>query len=263
MKTKTLKPVFANAGVGMKYQRALERMVDNIHKSVLYWVKAAYRKHYPGLAMDKSPAEAMQNEMRILSSRWLKKLDTYSEEFAQFFGKNAVRNADAAMRESLKQAGLAIEFQMTPAMKNNIDAIVHENISLIKSIGQDYLGRVEQTVYRAVSEGKGLDVLTAEIKERYGVSRRRAAFIARDQNSKATALLTRERQKEVGITQAHWRHSNGGHKPRPEHVAASKANGGKGLIYEIEKGAYLEGVWTWPGYEINCRCHAMPILPGL
>jgi uncharacterized protein with gpF-like domain len=263
MKKKTLNPVIPNAGGRMKYQRALERMVDNLYRSVVYWVTAAYRKQCPRIAQDKSPADEIQKDMTVLSARWTKKINSYSEEFAQFFGKNAVRNADAAMRESLKQAGFAIEFQMTPAVSDTLGAIVHENVSLIKSIGQEYLGQVEQSVFRAVSEGKGLDYIVGQIQHRYDLSRRRAVFIARDQNSKATALITRERQKEVGITQARWRHSHGGHKPRPDHVAAGAADAGKGLIYDVSKGAYLEGVWTWPGYEINCRCSALPIIPGI
>jgi uncharacterized protein with gpF-like domain len=64
------------------------------------------------------------------------------------------------------------------------------------------------------------------------------------------------RQKELGITKAIWVHSGGGKHPRPEHVAFS------GKEYDVEKGAYLEGKWTWPGFEINCRCTSRSVIPG-
>ncbi len=94
------------------------------------------------------------------------------------------------------------------------------------------------------------------MEETYGVTKRRAAFIARDQNNKATAVFERTRHVEIGVTEAIWLHSAGGKVPRPEHVAFS------GKKYDIRKGAYLEGKWTWPGVEINCRCVSKPVIPG-
>ena len=44
--------------------------------------------------------------------------------------------------------------------------------------------------------------------------------------------------------------------PRASHVAAS------GKRYDVAKGMYLDGVWTWPGHEINCRCVSKAVIPG-
>jgi uncharacterized protein with gpF-like domain len=90
-------------------------------------------------------------------------------------------------------------------------------------------------------------------------TRRRAAFIARDQNSKANATIQRVRQQSIGITQAIWCHSHGGKDKRPSHVAA----GAEKLVYEIDKGAYLDGEWVWPGTAPNCKCFSRPILPAV
>lgn len=68
--------------------------------------------------------------------------------------------------------------------------------------------------------------------------------------------ITRTRQQGLGLTRATWLHSTAGKHPRPEHVAAS------GKPYDIAKGMFLEGRWTWPGVEINCRCVSVPIVPG-
>ena len=89
------------------------------------------------------------------------------------------------------------------------------------------------------------------------MTRRRAILIARNQNNMATATVCKTRQMELGIKKAIWVHSSAGRNPRPEHVAFN------GKEYDVAKGAYLEGVWTWPGREINFRCVSRSIIPGL
>jgi hypothetical protein len=75
---------------------------------------------------------------------------------------------------------------------------------------------------------------------------------------RAGSLGGRREQIKLGITHAIWMHSGGGKYPRPEHVRASNER----LVYEIAKGAFLEGKWTWPGVEIDCKCVDRPVLPG-
>jgi hypothetical protein len=74
---------------------------------------------------------------------------------------------------------------------------------------------------------------------------------------RASSLHSRSRQLELGITHARWQHSGAGTHPRPEHVKASNER----LIYEIAKGAFLGGKWTWPGVEIDCKCVGQPVIP--
>jgi len=59
---------------------------------------------------------------------------------------------------------------------------------------------------RAVQTGRDLKTLSDELQEHYGVTRRRAVFIARDQANKATAVINRARSKSW-YTQAKWLHS--------------------------------------------------------
>src|SRR6185312_4660202 len=110
---------------------------------------------------------------------------------------------------------------------------------------------------RSVQEGRDLGSLAKYLETQHGVTRRRAATISRDQNNKMTEAFTRVRQTELGIKTAVWMHSGGGKKPRPSHVAAS------GKEYEIDKGMYLDGVWTCCGREMNCACALTSKLPGL
>ena len=142
-------------------------------------------------------------------------------------------------------------------MNNALQATIAENVGLIRSIPEKYFTEVEGLVMRSVARGRDLSYLTDELQKRYGITRRRAALIARDQNNKATSVMQAARQQSLGITQGVWRHSHAGKEPRPSHVKAD------GKVFELSKGMYLDGKWVMPGEEINCRCTWSPVIPGL
>jgi uncharacterized protein with gpF-like domain len=257
-KAVTLAPVRPNAGLTAAYNARLTRVLDEMHASLTYWLRAAYRANTPEMAQDKSPARALQDAFRRLARRWLSRFDKLAPEMAAWFAKGVADRSDAALRGSLKRAGFAVEFKLTKEVNDVFQGVLGEQVSLIKSIAQRHLSEVEGLVNRSVQQGRDLGYLAKELEDRYGVTKRRAAFIARDQNNKSTAVITRTRQQSLGIQTAQWVHSAGGRKPRPEHVKA----GVDRLVYEVTKGAYLEGVWTWPGHEINCRCVSRSVIPG-
>jgi SPP1 gp7 family putative phage head morphogenesis protein len=108
-----------------------------------------------------------------------------------------------------------------------------------------------------VSSGGDLKTLATSLREEYGLTKKRAALIARDQNRKATAVIHRDSLLDLGVTQAVWHHSHAGKTPRPSHVAAN------GKVYELSKGLLVEGEYIQPGQEINCRCTCRAIVPNV
>ena len=259
---KTLRPIRPNASVRLRFQRSLEALIDEMWKSCLYWLTAQYRATPPKtMASDENAAKALEREMRRLGTQWEARFDELARQMAKRFTDAAGRHSDAALMDALKGAGFSVKWKMTPAMQEAMAATIEQQVGLIRTIPQEFLSDVQGLVMRSVQTGRDIGTLTTDLHQRYDITRRRAAFIARDQNSKATATLTRVRQSEAGITKARWLHSAAGKKPRPEHVAFSKGRLG-GPIYDVAKGAYLENRWTWPGYEINCRCVSVPVVEG-
>lgn len=258
MKTppKTIAPVRPNAGLQAAYRKRLDALIAEMADSVDYWLRAAYRANEPEMAQDASPARALTAVVARLRRRWQKRFDEAAPELAQYFATAAVDRSDRTLRAILKRAGFSVKFQMTRAANDAYQAIIAENISLIKSISSEYFTEVEGLVMRSVQRGRDLGGLTTELMDRYAITKRRAATIARDQNNKATAVINRVRQKELGITEAIWMHSAGGKKPRPSHVAFS------GKKYDVERGAFIDGEWIFPGEKINCRCVSRAVLPG-
>jgi SPP1 gp7 family putative phage head morphogenesis protein len=263
-KPKTLPAARPNVGIRTAYQKRLETAVDDMTRSVIYWLRANYRANPPELAqdlggvlsMDASPAREMERAMRLLARRWNRNFDKLAVIMAEHFAKAVADRSDRALMAALRKYGFTVRFRMTATQNDVLQATIAENVQLIRSIPSQYFTQVQGDVMRAIQSGRDLATLTDTLERRTGITRRRAAFIARDQTNKATAALTRVRQQEVGVTKAVWLHSGGGKEPRPEHVAFS------GQTYDVAKGAFLEGKWTWPGVEPNCRCVSKAVVPG-
>jgi len=254
---KTIGPTRPNAGVEAWYRRQLDNQVRAMQKSVVYWLTATYKASGAAVAMDASPAVFMRDAMRKLARRWTKSFDSIAQKLSERFAGDTLKNADVSLHNALDTAGFTVEFKMTAPMNNALHATISENIGLIRSIPEKYFTEVEGLVMRSVARGRDLSYLTDELEKRYGITRRRAAIIARDQNAKATSVMQSARQRSLGITHGIWRHSHAGKEPRQSHV---KSDGKK---FELSKGLMIDGKLTFPGQEINCRCTWSPVLLGL
>jgi len=254
-----LAPVRANAGIRAAYQKRLLNLIQRMQTSYVWWLRAQYRETPPRLAQDATPATELRRELRKLGLRWQAQFDEAAPALAEYFAKSSAARSDAALRSILKKGGFTVKFKMTPAMRDVRDATVAENVSLIKSVASKYHTQVEGLVMRSVTAGRDLSFMTTELEKRYGVTRRRAAFIARDQNNKASSSLRRVRELELGIEDGIWLHSGAGREPRPSHVRQS---GKKFSIREGWPDPALRGKRIWPGTEPNCRCTWKPLIKG-
>lgn len=113
--------------------------------------------------------------------------------------------------------------------------------------------RLRQEVQAAIRDGlergQSLDQIGKRIKDRAGVSRSRAALIARNEVSTAAGFAMRESQKEAGVTEYIWRSASDS-RVRPTH----QARNGKRFSWDAPP---ADG---HPGEPINCRCVALAVL---
>lgn len=261
LKPKVARSVAANRGIEAKYRKVLQRAIAEMHASVEYWLTAAYRKAPPrvaklvDMAEDASPFNQVKKVLEELAARWSAKFEESAPKIAEAYLQGMFKASDSAMRAALKDAGWAVKFTMTPAVRDAFNASLAENVGLIKSIPEKYLQQVEGIVSRSYAAGRDLETMTKELKRLYPITQDRAELIARDQSNKANAVVNRTRQLELGITDAIWMHSHAGKNPRPSHVAAN------GKRYNIAEGCLIDGAYIQPGEEINCRCTSRPVLP--
>lgn len=260
---KTLSPVRPSIAIELAYRRRLDALLEEMHRSLVYWLTAHYRANEPEiakLATDDSPAVNLRNAFRRLARRWTRRFDDLAEDLARYFAQQTAQRSTAALQSMLKRGGMSVRFKMTRAMNDVMQATLTQQVSLIKSIPAQYLTQVEGSVMRSVAAGRDLGTLTEELQNHYGVTRRRAAFIARSQNNLATASMTRVRQQEAGITEAIWVHSGGGKEPRPTHLKAGRDR----VRFKVDEGWWdpAEKKFCWPGELPNCRCVSRPVVIG-
>lgn len=248
---KTFNPVRPAAGARTRYQKRLDAEIDEMVRSLRYWMLAAYKSDTPAtveLAEDAAPSSVLQAAFNKLANRWQARFDALAPRLAEWFVTSAKLRVDASLQKDLRDAGVTVKFKMTRPMRDAYNAVIDENIGLIKSIAEQHLTQTRTALMQSVQNGRDLGYLAQQLEKRAGVTKRRAALIARDQNNKATAVMQRTRALELGVTRAKWVHSAGGKTPRPEHVKFS------GQTYDIRKGHDFnngEGV-VWPGTAINC-----------
>lgn len=253
MKIKTLRRVNYNPGVAKAYAKAMLDVIGEMTKSADYWVKAQWNAKLNGRSMD----EIAEN-LDELKQGWLAKFDNLSLRVAPAFAKQIERGTTMALKKSLSAYDIpTVRFSMTKEMTEAVNGIVAENVNLIKSIPERYFTQVQTIALQSITRGRDLQYMTDELVKQTGITRRRAANIARDQNNKATAELSKVRQEALGITEGIWIHSGGGSEPRPKHV---KANGRR---FKLAEGLPVGegGEYVLPGQEINCGCTWKPVLP--
>lgn len=187
--------------------------------------------------------------------KWNRRLNSISEEVAKDFIDKTVGNYDTRFAAMLRRKGFTVRMQNSERTLDALRAAMGENVGLIKSIGTEYLSKVQMHVWQSVTGGYDLATLTDNLAHDFHIARNRAKTIARDQANKAHAVIEQARRKELGIKEAIWIHSHAGKQPRESHV---KAHGKK---FDIEKGMYIDGEWILPGEKINCRCGSKAILP--
>lgn len=252
---KTVKAVHANRGIELAYKKALMRLIDEMTASAKYWIKAEFNKNPPEMAQDATPSEMMNKAIKSLAARWLVNFEDKAKDIAKKYITRAFTYTDKTFSQALKESGFSVEFKMSAAMKDALNASISENVALIKSIPENYFQKLEGIVMRSYAAGGDMQQSVKEIQSLYPITKNRAILIARDQNNKATAVTTKARQLEIGITEAIWMHSHAGKNPRQDHVAAN------GKKYNVAEGCKISGKFILPGQEINCRCTCRSVLP--
>ncbi len=137
---------------------------------------------------------------------------------------------------------------LTPAIR----AFSVQNSTLIKSMQEDAIKRVATWASDTVRTGARAEEMRDGLMKQFGISRRRAALIARDQVGKLNADITQARQMALGVDEYKWRGVLDS-RERPEHVHR------EGKIFKWSRPPE-DG---HPGQPIRCRCNAEPVLTGL
>jgi len=129
-------------------------------------------------------------------------------------------------------------------------AFTTENVSLIRSIPEEYFKKVESIVFTGTTQGSTAGSMIKQLQE-LGVSTfKRAKLIARDQSSKINSAINQQRQQNLGVEEYVWR-TAGDERVRPNHDSKN------GKTFRWDDPPKDTG---HPGTDIQCRCVAQPII---
>jgi SPP1 gp7 family putative phage head morphogenesis protein len=256
-----VRAIHANAGVRAWYEVELLEAINAMHADVKRHVLAAYAEVAPAEMAhdaDRNPSLFIRRALERWGGLWTRRLDKLSLDLSRKFASKSQTVTQASMRAAFKDAGFTVKFSPTPGSVAAYQAVVAEQVNLIKSIPQQYLKDVQTKVWQSVMRGADMHTLSLQLQDVYKVTANRAATIARDQNNKAKAIIERTRRQEIGVTHAIWMHSAGGRVPRKTHVAMD------GKPYALAVGMWDpdEGAYVLPGELINCRCTSKAVIPA-
>ena len=140
-----------------------------------------------------------------------------------------------------------------PWLADQLELFANQNAQLIRSLPNEELERVSQIIQRNLQEGKRYREISSDIQKSFGITRRRATLIARDQTTKLNSSLTKLRQQEIGVEEYIWQ-TSGDERVRATH----KAHDGKKFRWDSPPKNTGH-----PGQDINCRCNAIAVLDGI
>ncbi len=258
---KLLRAVHPNAGVRAAYQRRLRKLVDEMQRSTVWWLRAAYRKDeariIPDFAQDASPARMLQKVLNRLFRYWMRRWSDEAAKIAGDFIHKTQQRTTSSYEQAFRAAGFTVKMDPSRVRNDAVQALIAENVNLIKSIPQHYFTEVNGLVQRSVSTGRDLGFLTDELEKRYGVTRRRADLIARDQANKATEAIKRVEDERLGVKVGIWVHVPGKYTSRATHRAMH------GKPFLLSEGLYDSAVGrkVVPGELVACQCEYRAFVP--
>lgn len=160
-------------------------------------------------------------------------------------------------------------FLEEPWLKNQLELFANQNAQLITNMTENEMERVSGMVQRGLQEGSTYDSIAENIEKSFGITRRHAKLIARDQTSKLNGSLTKLRQQELGISEYRWQ-TSGDERVRQSHrvLDGKICRWDDPTVYLDEstgkwlKRSSIGGTNVHTSQDVNCRCVPIPVIEG-
>ena len=243
-------------GVSRQYtadmRKIIKAMTQEINRDLMPIIKSDVQSKNGNKRMD-SLSEVMA-KIRQMLDRLIPGI-LLAERYATETYQANERNISNSIKRSL-----GIEINLPISELNMMEDWVSTNVMYIQDLQEEYLKRIQKAVVNGYTKNSKYSEIAEEIQKATGITWRRANTIAQDQIGTLNGLVTKERNKELGIEKARWRTLSdervrgdpSGFYPnaRPSHYAR------EGVEFDWDKGINGEV----PGEPIRCRCFAESII---
>ena len=251
-----------NAGIMSWYVKELKKLTKEMTTACTKELAGIYKKlgYEIEFAQDASISSQIRIALNELQKKYGDRFADRSKKLVEELLKKTNRYSNLQVNKALKDmlgdkskdftlVGSAI----TPEKSEVMKAILFDNVSLIKSIPDEYFKQITGAVARSIENGEGVKWLSQELLKYGAKSARRADLIAQDQTRKAFTSINLRNFDEANIKKFRWRHSGGSREPREYHM-----NVLDGEIFDVATGAPNESGkepdYIYPGQEPYCRC---------
>lgn len=249
-----LPPVSVRLQTERGYYRALRVMLSGLARETNSSIMSAYRA-------DRQQQQIIRRLRDAPESSWFQQLKSLAQALSRqtsatvnrILELESQRHSEEFMRIARRTLGIDLTAVVTQEdLESYLRLAASRNTSLITSLADDVVKRVEQDVYTSGVQGDSVEALKKRLTKSYGVADSRAQLIARDQTAKFNSDLNRIRQEQAGIDSYQWMTSHD-ERVRPLHKDLD------GKQYEWGKATGAEQGLP-PGQPIQCRCIARGIV---
>ncbi len=238
----------------LEYYNQLKPIVDYIHNSfnqVVMQVVSKKSVQKQIVITDSMTALGQLNEALAKFQLKVDKKITAKDinNIATKVVNSQVKRNKMQWKTKAKSVGISIKGKQSfKGEQDYIKSRIETNTTLIKNLKSQYIEELNIELKYSYEQGRPSSQLAKEIEKRFGISKRRAKLIARNETKNTNAQLNKKQAMELGFGNPKWQTMMDG-RERPEHA---KHNG-----KEYEFGVGLpdgEGGKEEPGDAINCRC---------
>lgn len=259
-KEKVAAPVRAPQAARVWYERSLRLMIRRMLRFTALHMKTLSLDAEPVGPPPPGTEQALAAGLAAIEVEMIR-LQRFSEQIAaEFVGRVNLVNSEKFYASVESAIGINLEAAVVEeGLAEVLGISVQQNVALIKSIPAEYFQKLEQIVLSNAVQGRATSAgIRAEIRELGGVTLNRAEFISRDQTAKLNANLNETRNLNLGITEYIWRNAPRDGRNRQKHLAHE----GKRFRFDRPPVTGNKGERLNPGEDYQCRCVAIPIVPG-
>lgn len=240
------RPIFVSRKIELQYTKELLAISEMCQKAASEIIIPDVAKNIGDSWFSESIAKFKQKVGNAV--------DAIANKLAHKTVNEQKKQSDKQLADQLeKLTGLDLKFLFSEEdLAKVVDEAISANVSLIRSIPQQYADRVESIILNGLQGGRRSEDIAKEIGALGQTTDDRARLIAQDQLGKINSRIAQIRQQKLGVTHYTWSTS---HDERVRHSHRLR----DGVMFAWDNPP-SDG---HPGQPIRCRCVALPYLEHL
>ena len=267
------RPIKTQKGLEAQYRKELNKLVRALQEEVRVNIMPLLKSQQKEFIAD-SIYETVISAIAAIKNKFTKVPVVFAPIVNNMIKKIDTNNHNRTTANINTAIGVDLSSIIQSAnLQGILEAENAKNISLIKSIPDEFFKDIETTVLNGMTEGKRFETIAKEISgikdisSVFGKLEKRAKLIARNEVGNINATLTKKRQEALGISMYEWQTASD-ERVRESHTVLNgkMCRWDDNTVYSDDNGktwkkkSSIGGELKHPGMAINCRCTSIPFI---